>query len=106
MKETVDLVVRYQDHTERATFYVTTLGGVELILGHPWLVKHNPEIDWKLGKVALTRCPKSCRMQQRQNIFTTIDPKKLEIDNIQIENLLMEPETFSPKIDVRPFVPA
>ena len=44
VKETVDLVIRYQDHTERATFYVTMLGGVPLILGHPWLVEHNPEI--------------------------------------------------------------
>ena len=35
---TVDLVIHYQDHTECAVFYVTQLGGVPLILGHPWLV--------------------------------------------------------------------
>ena len=59
---TVDLVIRYQDHTERAVFYVTQLGGVPLILGHPWLVQHNPEIDWATGKVLLSRCPTECRI--------------------------------------------
>ena len=28
-------------------FYVTTLGDQNLILGLPWLEKHNPNIDWK-----------------------------------------------------------
>ena len=54
IKESVDLVIRYQDHTERATFYITTLGGSELILEHPWLAKHNPEIDWTSGKLTLS----------------------------------------------------
>ena len=28
-------------------FYVMTLGDQNLILGLPWLEKHNPNIDWK-----------------------------------------------------------
>ena len=28
-------------------FYVTTLGDQNLILGLPWLEKHNPNIAWK-----------------------------------------------------------
>ena len=28
-------------------FFVTTLGDQNLILGLPWLEKHNPNIDWK-----------------------------------------------------------
>ena len=63
IKETVDLVVWYQDHTERATFFVTSLGGSQLILGHPWLVQHNPEIDWSSGKVTMSRCPDDCRIK-------------------------------------------
>lgn len=62
IKETVDLVVRFQDHTERATFFVTSLGGSQLILGHPWLVQHNPQIDWTSGKVSMSRCPDECRI--------------------------------------------
>ena len=26
-------------------------------MGMPWLARHNPEIDWKIGKVQMTRCP-------------------------------------------------
>ena len=66
IKETVDLIIRYQDHTERATFHVTTLGGVPVILGHPWLSRHNPQIDWKTGEVIMSRCPSDCRIHHIQ----------------------------------------
>jgi len=31
-----------------------------VILGMPWLERHNPEIDWKTGEVKMTRCPEEC----------------------------------------------
>ncbi|KAG5716918.1 hypothetical protein E4T56_gene8518 [Termitomyces sp. T112] len=42
----VDLVLHYQDHSERAAFAVTSLGKQDMILGFTWLHEHNPEIDW------------------------------------------------------------
>ena len=27
-----------------------------VILGMPWLAHHNPEIDWRIGKVKIIRC--------------------------------------------------
>jgi len=66
VKETVDLIVRYQDHTERATFFVTALGGVPVILGHPWLARHNPHINWRNGKVTMSGCPSECRIRHIQ----------------------------------------
>jgi len=27
-----------------------------VILGMPWLACHNPEVDWRTGKVKMTRC--------------------------------------------------
>ncbi|KAG5725192.1 hypothetical protein E4T56_gene10213 [Termitomyces sp. T112] len=42
----VDLVLHYQDHSEQATFAVTSLGKQDMILGFTWLCEHNPEIDW------------------------------------------------------------
>ena len=36
-----------------------------MILGMPWLVHHNPEIDWKTGEVTMTRCPEECEKQWR-----------------------------------------
>ena len=32
-----------------------------IILGHMWIIEHNPEIDWCTGKVSMTRCPAVCR---------------------------------------------
>ena len=32
-------------------FYVTGLGKQKVILGLPWLRKHNPEINWQTGKL-------------------------------------------------------
>ena len=36
-----------------------------VILGMPWLVYHNTEIDWKIGEVKMTRCPEECGKQWR-----------------------------------------
>ena len=34
-------------------------------MGMPWLERHNPEIDWKIGEVKMTRCPEECGKQWR-----------------------------------------
>ena len=31
-----------------------------MILGMPWLAAHNPEINWEIGEVKMTRCPPLC----------------------------------------------
>jgi len=41
-------------------FDICDLGRIEVILGMPWLVAHNPEIDWEKGEVKMTRCPPWC----------------------------------------------
>ena len=33
--------------------FILVIRGV--ILGMPWLERHNPEIDWKIGEVKMTR---------------------------------------------------
>jgi len=30
-----------------------------------WLACHNPEIDWRMGKVKMTRCSEECEKQWR-----------------------------------------
>ena len=66
VKEYVDLIVRFGDHTERARFYITALGGDMLVIGHPWLVHHNPEINWTTGEIRMSRCPSECRIRHIQ----------------------------------------
>ena len=66
IKEEVTMVLKYQEHQERAVFEVCDLGKTNLIIGCLWLWKHNPEIDWKTGKVQMTRCPKECNVYGRK----------------------------------------
>ena len=53
------LTVGVGKHAEKLWCAVTCLGKVPLILGHDWLKKHNPDIDWTTGDVKLSRCPLS-----------------------------------------------
>jgi hypothetical protein len=69
ISEVADLILKYQSHSERALFAVTGLGKQNLILGLPWLQKHNPEIDWTTGTVKMNRCSPSrcsgCREERK-----------------------------------------
>ena len=56
----VECNVYYKGHTKRMKFDVCNLGRTEVILGMPWLMAHNPEIDWKKGDMKLTRCSPWC----------------------------------------------
>ena len=58
--EQCEVIMRYQDHYESIKLFITKLGKRKLIIGHPWLKKHNPEIDWRTGVIKMTRCPDEC----------------------------------------------
>ena len=40
---------------------MTSLGGWPMIIGHGWLCKHNPKVDWETGQVTLSCCPSNCQ---------------------------------------------
>ena len=56
----VECNVFYKGHMERMRIDICDLGKTEVILGMPWLVVHNPEINWETGEVKMTRCPPLC----------------------------------------------
>ena len=66
INEEVDLVMTFNNHTEKATFAVCDLGDKTAIIGHTWLFLHNPEINWQTGDVQFTRCPPDCNMELRR----------------------------------------
>src|ERR1700680_2080571 len=43
------LMLLHNGHREKAVFEVCDLGKMAVIIGHPWLQKHNLEINWKTG---------------------------------------------------------
>jgi Retroviral aspartyl protease len=64
--EVVEMMLQYCDHSEKTIFAVTGLGKQDVILGLTWLCQHNPEVDWKLGEVKMSRCPNHCRTCQNE----------------------------------------
>jgi len=50
----------FKGHVERVRMDICNLEKIEVILGMPWLVAHNPEIDWEKGEVKMTICPPIC----------------------------------------------
>ena len=65
IEHTVEVNIYYQGHRERTE--IDVIGGQKwtVILEMPWLACHNPEIDWRTGKVEMTRCPEKCGKQWR-----------------------------------------
>ena len=49
-------------HTETLTCHVMPLGHFKLILGFPWLARHNPTIDWQSGQLTFSSpfCASTC----------------------------------------------
>jgi len=56
----VEANMYYKGHIERMRMDVCNLGKTDVILGIPWLQAHNPEINWEMGEVKMTRCPPLC----------------------------------------------
>lgn len=65
----VDLVLRYNGHTEHTQFAVTSLGKQNLILGYTWLCEHNPEVDWQINKIKMSCCStKRCTCTNEEKV--------------------------------------
>jgi len=57
---------------------VIDLNGMDMFLGHDWLVKHNPEVNWKNSTIRFTKCPGSCTMKHKDIRFKTQRTKTME----------------------------
>ena len=76
--DTMEVEIFFKGHKER-----TSIGMIEgqkwsVILGMPWLAHYNPEIDWKIGKVQMMRCPDECEKKWRTGRQTKPGWKKQE----------------------------
>ena len=65
IKHTVEVNIYYQGHRERTEIDVIGEQKWTVILGMPWLACHNPEINWRIGEVKMTRYPEECGKQWR-----------------------------------------
>src|SRR6202045_1183940 len=58
----IELLVKVGDHRERVHFLLGKIQSHKVILGHDWLKRHNPDIDWKKAELSLTHCPPQCSL--------------------------------------------
>jgi len=61
----VPLEVEINGHKETLEAAVTDLDRMDMFLGHDWLVKHNPEVNWKNRTIKFTRCSGNCTMTHK-----------------------------------------
>jgi len=78
MTRVAPLEIKINGHKEQLEAAVTDLNRTDIFLGHDWLVKHNPEVNWKNGTIRFTRCPGSCTMKHKDIRFKTRRTKAME----------------------------
>ena len=61
IENTVEINIYFQGHRERMKIDVIGEQKWSIILEISWLAYYNPEIDWRIGEVKMTRCLEECR---------------------------------------------
>ena len=64
---------------------------------HDWLVKHNPEVNWKNRTIKFMRCPESCTMKHEDIKFKTRRIKAMEIIEQDNGEIGKEPDNMNPE---------
>jgi len=65
------LEVEINRHKETLEVAITDLDRTDMFLGHDWLVKHNPEVNWKNSTITFMRCPGNCTMTHKDIRFNS-----------------------------------
>ncbi|GAA5992983.1 hypothetical protein JCM11641_006342 [Rhodosporidiobolus odoratus] len=47
-------------HVDEGDLLVCNVGSFDVILGLPWLVKHDATVSWSTGLIDFARCPQKC----------------------------------------------
>ena len=91
------LEIKINGHTEQLEAAVTDLDRMDMFLGHDWLVKHNPEVNWKNGTIQFTRCLEHCTMKHEDIWFNT--RRQMAMDKIEQNNgkIGKEPDKTNPE---------
>ena len=80
------LEIEINRHKETLEVAVMDLDRIDMFLGHDWLVKHNPEVNWRNGTIKFTRCPGNCIMIHKDIQFNSRQTKETETKDNQEQN--------------------
>ena len=78
----------FKGHVERARMDVYNLEKTEVILEIPWLVAHNPEIDWEKGEVKITYCLPICGRRKQEEKEKEVKKVKKNKDEETLKKLV------------------
>jgi hypothetical protein len=100
-----DVILRYENHSERTQLAVTRLGKQSLILGYNWLRNHNPEINWQTKDVKMSHCPlqcSTCRVEEkRDRIIQKLTTSQINACRLgAFPGMVEEDEDESPHMDM------
>ncbi|KAL0157354.1 hypothetical protein M9458_048600, partial [Cirrhinus mrigala] len=85
------------NHSESIPFCILDSPLAPVVLGHPWLIKHNPRIDWQLQSVSewSTKCHESCLVSACPSVSVSLfQEKAVDVSNVPVEYLDLK-EVFS-----------
>jgi len=74
----VPLEVKINGHRKQLEAVVMNLNGTDMFLEHDWLVKHNPEVNWKNRTIKFARYLESCMMKHQDVRFKTRRTQTME----------------------------
>jgi len=89
------LEIKINEHKEQLEAVVTDLNRTDMLLGHDWLIKHNPEVNWKNGIINLTRCSGSYTMKHQDIRFKTKRTKAMETTTQNNGKIRKEPDKMN-----------
>ena len=93
----VPLEIEINRHKKQLKAVVTDLNGMDMFLEHDWLVKHNPEVNWKNRTIKFTRCPGSCKIKHQNIEFKTRRIQAMETMTQNNEEIGKKPNKTNPE---------
>ena len=91
------LEIEINGHKEHIEAVVMDLYGMDMFLGHDWLVKHNSEMNWKESKIWFTWCSGSCRIKQQDIEFKTRRIQATETLDKDQQEIRKKPDPTNPE---------
>ncbi len=85
------------NHTETISFYILDTPLAPIVLGHPWLTRHNPKVDWQRKSVSAwsSHCHKSCLVSACPSVSVPVFQEEAgDLSNVPTEYLDLK-EVFS-----------
>jgi len=91
------LEIEINGYKEQLEAAVTDLSGMDMFLDHNWLVKHNPEVNWKNRTIKFMRCLGSCKIKHQDIEFKTRKTQTMESEEQDNSKIGKEPDATYPE---------